>query len=628
MSASTATTTVNYYAVPTLDVGKIQSLAGSNGETLSYAYDGPTLLQTAWSGVVAAQVNHTYTSDLLIATESVVAGGAGSSVSYGYADPDGLLTSAGALTISLVPATGQLSGTTLGTSGQGVSDSYTYDTESFGSYGEVASYTATATVNSTATTIYAVTVSARDALGRITNKTETTYGGATHSYQYVYSSRGWLTDVYVDSAIGGTTPTRQYTYDAAGNRNPIANSTTPPNVDAQDRLLSGGTSGTPGYVSYEYAPNGELTSKTVTQSGGGTQTVSYVYDGLGNLLQVTLPAPTSGGSATTISYVIDGEGRRVAKLVNATLTQGFLYRNAINVAAVLSGSGSVVEQFIYGTRANVPDYLIYAGGNYRVVSDLVGSPRAVVNAATGAVVETMSYDEFGNETESVTAAAPSGYVPLPFGFAGGIYDAQTGLVHFGVREYDATIGRWTSKDPIRFGGGSNFYGYCSSDPINCVDFNGRQIPPQVEVILDEEGPIIAAEVQQVVETPQAQAFLQQVSSALQGGYVPEEFGSWTPTAPINFDVADRVIAQLSDPRLGDLTGMSQDQLQDLANNPSALKFFDNATQNVNIVQLVGDRLLRITLAGDDLNRIISVGPIQRNGLFNGIANGRFDVCGP
>jgi hypothetical protein len=45
--------------------------------------------------------------------------------------------------------------------------------------------------------------------------------------------------------------------------------------------------------------------------------------------------------------------------------------------------------------------------------------------------------------------------------------------------------------------------------------------------------------------------------------------------------------------------------------------------NTNIVQLVGNVLLRITTAGGDPSRIISVGPIQQNGLFNGIANGRF-----
>ncbi|MCB9610787.1 MAG: hypothetical protein H6716_29655, partial [Polyangiaceae bacterium] len=36
---------------------------------------------------------------------------------------------------------------------------------------------------------------------------------------------------------------------------------------------------------------------------------------------------------------------------------------------------------------------------------------------------------------------------VPFGFAGGIHDADTGLVRFGARDYDAVTGRWTSKDP-------------------------------------------------------------------------------------------------------------------------------------------------------------------------------------
>ncbi len=41
---------------------------------------------------------------------------------------------------------------------------------------------------------------------------------------------------------------------------------------------------------------------------------------------------------------------------------------------------------------------------------------------------------------------------VPFGFAGGLYEADTKLVRFGARDYDPQFGRWTSKDPILFGG--------------------------------------------------------------------------------------------------------------------------------------------------------------------------------
>ena len=42
-----------------------------------------------------------------------------------------------------------------------------------------------------------------------------------------------------------------------------------------------------------------------------------------------------------------------------------------------------------------------------------------------------------------------------------------------VSHYDAEIGRWTSKDPIRFAGGdTNLYGYVGNDPINFFDPTG------------------------------------------------------------------------------------------------------------------------------------------------------------
>jgi RHS repeat-associated protein len=73
---------------------------------------------------------------------------------------------------------------------------------------------------------------------------------------------------------------------------------------------------------------------------------------------------------------------------------------------------------------------------------------------------------------------------LPFGFAGGLYDPDTGLVRFGYRDYDADAGRWTAKDPIGFNGGqANLYAYTLNDPINFIDPNGESAAAVVVVVV-------------------------------------------------------------------------------------------------------------------------------------------------
>ena len=62
----------------------------------------------------------------------------------------------------------------------------------------------------------------------------------------------------------------------------------------------------------------------------------------------------------------------------------------------------------------------------------------------------------------------------PFGCAGGLYDADTKLVRFGARDYDAVTGRWASKDLILFDGSdTNLFAYGQNDPINFLDLDGR-----------------------------------------------------------------------------------------------------------------------------------------------------------
>jgi RHS repeat-associated protein len=123
---------------------------------------------------------------------------------------------------------------------------------------------------------------------------------------------------------------------------------------------------------------------------------------------------------------------------------------------------------VYGTSGHVPDYLVRDGVTYRVISDHLGSVRLVVNAGDGSVAQRLEYGPFGR----VMLDTNPGF--QPFGFAGGLHDAQTGLVRFGARDYDPETGRWTAKDPIGFAGGdTSLYGYVFGDPVNLADPNGQ-----------------------------------------------------------------------------------------------------------------------------------------------------------
>ncbi len=107
------------------------------------------------------------------------------------------------------------------------------------------------------------------------------------------------------------------------------------------------------------------------------------------------------------------------------------------------------------------------GTKYYLHYDQVGSLRAVSNE-NGDIVKEIVYDTFGNIISDSNET-----LKVPFGFAGGLYDRDTKLIHFGFREYDPFTGRWTAKDPILFAGGdSNLYGYVLGDSVGFIDPEG------------------------------------------------------------------------------------------------------------------------------------------------------------
>jgi len=149
--------------------------------------------------------------------------------------------------------------------------------------------------------------------------------------------------------------------------------------------------------------------------------------------------------------------------VNGAVTQNWIYKDGLAPAAETDGGTNIISFFVYGTSALSPDYMVREGVTYRLIRDFVGSVRLVVNAATGDIAQRLDYDSFGN----IIADTNPGF--QPFGFKSGLYDPDTGLVHFGARWYDPETGRWIAKDPILLAGGLNLYAFCGNYPVNFSD---------------------------------------------------------------------------------------------------------------------------------------------------------------
>ncbi len=413
--------------------GRLDQITHGGGQTVSWTHDGDVPLTETASGLVAGQVTRQVDGEGRL-TSSTVTGT--DPVTYAY-DSGGLVSRGGQLDITRAAATGFIAATALGSS----TSSHTYD-----SYAD----SATLAYKHADSTIYSEAYE-RDRGARITERGET-IAGQDHTYAYEYSQAGRLTRVTRNGTLQAT-----YGYDQNGNRTSEDHAGAPAitaDYDAQDRLTRHGS------TTYRYTANGDLRAKIQADDA---QT-SYAYDASGSLRTVGLP------DGRHLRYLIDGMGRRVGRETDGQLDKGFVYGEGPRPSAELTATGTIRSRFVYATRSTVPDYMIRGGNTYRFVTDHHGSPRLIVDTTTGDIAQRIDYDAFGR----VQADSNPGF--QPFGYAGGLYDTDTGLVRFGARDYDPHTGRWTTKDPIDYAAGdTNLYGYVFSDPINYTDPSGLSL---------------------------------------------------------------------------------------------------------------------------------------------------------
>ena len=410
--------------------GRLSTLSSADGVTLTYGYDGSIDTVETWSGAVSGNVSVALDGDFRVSSQRV---NGGNPAAYAY-DRDGLVTQAGALTITRSAVHGLMTGTTRAASSLTT-------TEAYNSFGEPEFSVA---LNG-ADTLWRAHYS-RDPLGRITAISEKTMGTVA-SWEYAYSDTGFLTRVTVDGTVS-----ERYGYDGNGNRlrfDAPSDSATGL-YDNQDRLLRYRD------TRYAYTAAGELNERVA-----GTNSTRFTYDPLGNLVKVRFQ------SGDSIEYLIDGRNRRVARKLNGTVTQRWLYKDHLEPVAEFDGAGTLVARYVYGTRGHVPDYVVKGDTTFRFIVDHLGSVRVVVNAATGMIAQRLDYDTYGGVVFDSSPAFQC------FGYAGGLYDPATELVRFGLRDYDAGVGRWTAQDPIRFGGGSmSLYCYVAANPVDLIDPTG------------------------------------------------------------------------------------------------------------------------------------------------------------
>jgi RHS repeat-associated protein len=414
----------------TYECTSLLSGASMGTETVAYTYDGPLLETDTRSGILNQTISYSYDNNHRLSSMTY----AGSNFVLGY-DDDSLLTTVGNFTVTRNADNGLP---------EAVNDGTLTQTRSFNEYGEIDNYSHT--VN--AVNVYDVSLT-RDNAGRITQRIEV-IGAETITWDYVYDDLGRLTEVKKDSVV-----VESYQYDANGNRTLETNTSRGItnkvyDYSNEDHIISAGSD------LCVFDDDGFLVDRV---SAAGTTT--YDYSLRGELLSVDL---TDGRS---ITYDHDPMGRRIAKKIDGTVVEKYLWQDNTTLLAVYDGSDNLIERFDYAD-GRLPISMLRGGVTYYMMYDQVGSLRLIVDSS-GNITKRIDYDSFGNIINDTNPG-----FTIPFGFAGGFHDRDTGLVRFGARDFDPSIGRWTAKDPIDFAGGDvNLYGYVQNDPVNFVDPSGE-----------------------------------------------------------------------------------------------------------------------------------------------------------
>ena len=235
-----------------------------------------------------------------------------------------------------------------------------------------------------------------------------------------------------------------YTYDSNHNRLSDPNQTY--QIDALNQLQPTPT------LKASYDPNGNQTQ---------TNTQHLEYDALDRLISVTQ-------NSISHQYQYDPLHRRIKSTTQDTETL-YYYDHQNEIGSISSQS---TEKRILGHSkgAEIGATVAIELNNeiFTPIHDLYGNIIAIVNDET----QTYTYDAFGNHQPSQQN---------PWRYASKRCD-PTGLIYYGKRFYDPTLGRWLTPDPAGYTDSSNLYQYNLNNPNRYIDLYGEE-PITITIII-------------------------------------------------------------------------------------------------------------------------------------------------
>ncbi|MCE5293700.1 MAG: hypothetical protein LLF94_03690, partial [Chlamydiales bacterium] len=284
-----------------------------------------------------------------------------------------------------------------------------------------------------------------DALGNLLElQTQDSDGPYTRKFSYDFLCQLTQEQGHVDHT---------YSYDSLNNR--LSHNDEPYSINSLHAVLSDNNR------TFNYDPRGNRTS----MQEGLTQT-TYKYDALDRLIEVS-----KGQNRYVYSY--DGFNRRTQKECYKTGPLGWIKENTTcyiysqdNEIGSTDSNHTIQELRILGEGrgAEIGAAIAIELGTkcYIPIHDIQGSVSTLVDF-NGQVVEHYRYDAFGNETTSTNA-------PInPWRFSSKRVDPETGMINFGRRYYDPTLGKWLTQDPLGLKAGPNLYAYCLNNPMSRLD---------------------------------------------------------------------------------------------------------------------------------------------------------------